>query len=343
MILLAVLPFGHALAQTCVVPTTDLVSWWPGEGDAMDIVDSNHGNPVNVTFAPGVVGQAFKLGGEVAYVNFGEGLSLNPMLSGDFSISGWVKIPPPNNVFGHIIIDRGDDFAAQQNRFFRVDVFNNKLRGWIRGDSGESNTVQVFSNTTLPTGSIVHFSFIRIKGVRGELYINGILDTSNNVDDAGDVTFSASRPLTLGAGNLDAIGGPNGFFVGLIDEVMIHNRALSSTEVENLFACGDVMTSPEALIQQAYDIITALPLAAVTTGGNQKALTNFLSQAIVAIQNNHLATARHKVEEAIERTDGCVLRGAPDGSGPGRDWITSCAAQMEIYDLLTAALAALPM
>ena len=41
------------------------------------------------------------------------------------------------------------------------------------------------------------------------------------------------------------------------------------------------------------------------------------------------------------RTDGCALRGIPDGNGQGRDWITDCVAQMEIYDCLTAAAEAL--
>ena len=41
------------------------------------------------------------------------------------------------------------------------------------------------------------------------------------------------------------------------------------------------------------------------------------------------------------RTDGCVLRGDPDGNGPGRDWITDCTAQTEAYNLLTDALDAL--
>jgi YVTN family beta-propeller protein len=97
----------------------------------------------------------------------------------------------------------------------------------------------------------------------------------------------------------------------------------------------------EVQIQQANEIVAALPPSDVTTKGNQNALTNFLSLATVAIQSGDLVEARNKLQQAIERTDGCVLRGMPDGNGPGRDWITDCAAQLEIYDLLTAALAAL--
>ncbi|MBM2848769.1 MAG: hypothetical protein HW418_1711, partial [Anaerolineales bacterium] len=40
------------------------MSWWPGNGDATDIVGGNHGTPLNgATFAPGLVGTAFSLDG----------------------------------------------------------------------------------------------------------------------------------------------------------------------------------------------------------------------------------------------------------------------------------------
>ncbi|MCI0587797.1 MAG: PKD domain-containing protein [Planctomycetes bacterium] len=84
-----------------------------------------------------------------------------------------------------------------------------------------------------------------------------------------------------------------------------------------------------------------LPPSAVTTKGNQQAMTNFLSQAIAAIQAGDLEMARQKLNQAINRTDGCVLRGAPDGSGAGRDWITACADQSVIWDLLSQALDAI--
>jgi hypothetical protein len=51
--------------------------------------------------------------------------------------------------------------------------------------------------------------------------------------------------------------------------------------------------------------------------------------------------ARHEIDHAISRADGCALRDAPDGNGPDRDWITTCSAQEQVYTPLMAALAAL--
>ena len=67
--LCVVAPF--VAAQICVQPPAGLVSWWPGEGNANDIVGSNHGTLQNgATFAAGMVGQAFSFDGIDDYVRF---------------------------------------------------------------------------------------------------------------------------------------------------------------------------------------------------------------------------------------------------------------------------------
>ncbi len=90
-------------------------------------------------------------------------------------------------------------------------------------------------------------------------------------------------------------------------------------------------------IAAAADAIAALPPGSVTTQGNQNALGNFLTQAVKAIQKGDIATATDKLNQAIERSNGCEANGVPDGSGSGRDWITSCTAQPPILASLRAA------
>ena len=97
----------------------------------------------------------------------------------------------------------------------------------------------------------------------------------------------------------------------------------------------------EIKIEASSETIEELRPAEVTTKGNQRAHLNFLSQAMLAIQEGDLETARHKLGQALGRCDGCVLRGSPDGNGPGRDWITDCTAQTEVYPLLLDALEAI--
>jgi len=88
-------------------------------------------------------------------------------------------------------------------------------------------------------------------------------------------------------------------------------------------------------------LIGALRPEQVTSRGNRNALQEYLTQAIAFLQAGEFDQARKKLTKALERTDGCALEGTPDGNGPGRDWVTDCAAQAKLYDLLTAALDAL--
>jgi hypothetical protein len=97
----------------------------------------------------------------------------------------------------------------------------------------------------------------------------------------------------------------------------------------------------QAQILSSSGVISSLTVDEITTVGNQTALLNFLTQAMVAIQEGDLEEATGKLENAIDRTDGCAFNGQPDGNGPSRDWITSCEAQEEIFQSLTAALDAI--
>jgi K319-like protein len=96
------------------------------------------------------------------------------------------------------------------------------------------------------------------------------------------------------------------------------------------------------LLMQALNLIGDLKSEQVTSRGNQKALQQFLGQALSALRNGDTDRARDKIMKSIDRTDGCTLREAPDHDGDDRrDWITDCPAQRGIYELLTTALGAL--
>ena len=71
--------------SSCVAPPAGLVSWWPGDEDARDIVGPNDGQLFGgAEFGPGVVGQAFKFNGIDGYF---QSTSLNlPVGHGDRTI-----------------------------------------------------------------------------------------------------------------------------------------------------------------------------------------------------------------------------------------------------------------
>lgn len=97
----------------------------------------------------------------------------------------------------------------------------------------------------------------------------------------------------------------------------------------------------ESRIISSGAVVAELTIDEVTSAGNQEAISKFLIQAVTAIQSDDTARAIQMLEHSLERTDGCTLRGEPDGNGPGRDWITVCTQQEVVYNQLLEALYAL--
>ncbi len=97
----------------------------------------------------------------------------------------------------------------------------------------------------------------------------------------------------------------------------------------------------EVQVIRACDIVDLLAANQVRTKGNQTAFCNFIRQAVSDLQKGKTANAIGKINNAIERTDGFILRGSIDGNGPGMDWIIDPAAQAQIYHLLVSAIQAL--
>ncbi len=177
------------------------------------------------------------------------------------------------------------------------------------------------------------------------------LDGSGSTDPEMDSLTYGWTFTTVPSGSAATLSGPNTAMPTFVPD--LEGLYAVDLEVSDFIGPGtpdavDVTATTvtgfaEFHIVAACDLISALSPNQVTTKGNQRALCNFLGQAVRAIQKNKLAKAVDKLDKSIIRTDGCPLRGAPDGNGPGRDWITDCAAQNEIYDHLVQARNVLAM
>src|SRR5205823_1800370 len=74
----------------CVKPPSGLITWWPGEGNANDVVGANNGTLLSgVSFAEGKVGQAYHFNGIDSQVSFGN--SVGNFETNDFTIDFWIR------------------------------------------------------------------------------------------------------------------------------------------------------------------------------------------------------------------------------------------------------------
>jgi hypothetical protein len=215
-------------------PTTGssmgLVGYWKfDEGTGTVANDSsgngNKGTISGCTWVEGKVKSALEFNGTNAYVNCGNGASLN--LTDNMTISAWVKVPEllPQNGLGPIIGKKhlgGTTFGywltASEYGIITLSVSNGTV-----SDSGQSSAKLAANVWQMVTAT---FSSGKI-----DYYYNGVLFDSDNISAAITSISSGSENLAIGASSAMDAGGPY-FFKGIIDEVKLYNRALSADEIK---------------------------------------------------------------------------------------------------------------
>jgi hypothetical protein len=210
------------------LPSDSLVGWWPFNGNAND--ESGNGNNGTVNGASltedrfGNASTSYRFGGLNQYIVLGtNGLDSLPV---DFTLSTWVftdSLYYGNNGATSAIVTRrhvdgvgGPSWStlyvdSTENAVFAVDG-----PGYINNIKGNLN---INSNWT-------HLVGVK-QGNFYALYANGILlkDTVDNYIHSGSI-------MDLHVGHH---GAWNTYFYGVIDDIAIWNRALSTSEVYNLY------------------------------------------------------------------------------------------------------------
>ena len=208
----------------CTSPPANMVSWWPGDGNADDIQGGNNGTPLNgAAFAPGKVGSAFSFDGVDDFVTVPYRPSLN--LTQTLSIDAWVK-PSVANLYGGIVEKTVNDHVNTQYMmdleggvvFFRLIIVPGVDHRTVR------------SNLPIPVNEWTHVVGTW-DGNLMRLFINGVEQTE---------TVAVTESINSGAGptRIGSLGDNVYRFNGLIDEVEIFSRALSAEEIVAIYDAG---------------------------------------------------------------------------------------------------------
>jgi hypothetical protein len=195
-----------------------MVSWWPGEGDASDVIGANDGALSNgATFASGKVGQAFSFDG--VDDELGSGATGIEDLQ-QLTVEAWVMhVSLPARVERYVTVAGGQAKAVlRHDGYFEVGQlhFYMQLNGTLQ---------HIRADHALQAGVFHHVAGTYDGGLM-RLFLDGApvgaLLVSGTVAAGEWVNFSSmDEPLD-----------------GLLDEVTIYDRALTAAEIQAIFEAG---------------------------------------------------------------------------------------------------------
>jgi hypothetical protein len=218
---------GSYTEPLCASPPSGLASWWPGDGDANDIIGINNGSlQGNVTFVPGMVGQAFSFDGG-SYVDASD--SNLPVGNSSATISAWINTTQQGEHFfaswGSRLYGDGCGGAANE---IALGIYNNHLVLESCGGAAENSAV-------INDAEWHHVVGVWYGSNVATLYVDGVSNMIAHPQPLPSIDIISSGHLYIG--HLVQWGG--GPFIGLVDEVQIFNRPLSESEIQAIYNAGN--------------------------------------------------------------------------------------------------------
>jgi type II secretory pathway component PulJ len=206
---------------------SSLVGWWKfDDGSGTSAIDSsgngNNGTLINgPTWAiDGKISGALSFNGVNQYVDMGNVLNAG---SGDLTVAAWFKTSVAGDSDQGIVAKRNNSFGNEDGYSITINAPGSDFGDGVTGEDDNGPGVKVSADVwhqmvmTISRGS-------ELKST----YIDGTLDFTDSISGIG--SQNNSLDLRIGA------SGNGRYFNGLIDDVRIYNRALSSSEVAALYA-----------------------------------------------------------------------------------------------------------
>ena len=224
---------GAAMAEpaaTCAPTPSGMISWWPADGNAHDIQDSNDGTLENgAAFGAGEVNEAFSLdSSQSQYVDVG---SVN--LPSTFTIDAWIY---PTDFSSQPMIVNKDD-GTTRSYYFEIGA-NGQFGSEVISGAGDTQYLSVDGAVLVNTWQHVAMTYDGSAGPDQKIkfYVNGNLVSASHFgsNDSGGTPNATALSTKFGI-NGDAA---NYRFNGLIDEVEFFNTVLTQTQIADIYNAG---------------------------------------------------------------------------------------------------------
>ena len=196
---------------------------------------ANNGTITNMstTTSPvaGISGQALNFDGVDDYVNITENSNLPIYNQTIYSVSAWVKCSAGQS--NKKVFSEGDNinYVAAFSIGTALQAGSKKASIYIKDDASVIKLSYKASTLDVFDGTWHHITWIDNNGT-AKLYVDGVQDSTDYNYTRSTLTLNTS---SIGALRVLAV---SGFFNGLIDEVRVYNRALTPSEITDLYRAG---------------------------------------------------------------------------------------------------------
>lgn len=210
-----------------------LVSWWSGDGNALDVRSRNNATQVlgSPQFVAGRVSQGMKFDGVNDGFAVPDNSNLNFGASDSLTISGWVRadsLPGGSTIFQTVVTKEGPEavyrILLREDGVFDFEVIDTS-----------ANDIQVFSPAVV-TGAFHHIAAVLNRSASSLVfYLDGSPTPPVSITGLGSLVNSGR--LFIGHRSLDTGTGATSLN-GVVDELSIYNRALATSEIQAIFNAG---------------------------------------------------------------------------------------------------------
>jgi hypothetical protein len=225
------------------LPTNGLVLYYTFGADQTPVPDDsgsgNSGTVYEATYTSSgkINGGAYDFDGSDAIYTAPVGYFAN---KSNVTAAAWVKSEGSQSTWAAIVFNR--DGGSWPNMLWVLEINNDspKKPAFVVYTSTFSS--QAKSSSELPVGEWVHLAGT-FDGASVKLYRNGALEST--ISHSGPM-LNQQKPVYVGRNAADAVT-----FNGLIDEVTVYDRVLSSNEIYNLYLYNGTNSYPKVRMRVA--------------------------------------------------------------------------------------------
>jgi hypothetical protein len=210
-----------------------MAGWWPGDGNTSDLVNGNNGIITGtVSYAdPGMVDQAFSIGSPSGAIRIPDNVLLEPA---ELTVDAWVRATNPGA--HRYIVSKGANACAAASYALYTGP-GGGLTFYI--SDGSTVTMSTDAGTGVWDGQWHHVAGT-FDGATARLYVDGLAVGGGTAALSG-IGYGLPSGNDLLIGNYAESACPGvGFSLAnsAIDEVELYSRALSATEIWDIFNAG---------------------------------------------------------------------------------------------------------